>query len=89
MAAKLITYDLNKPGRDYDDLHNAIKKLGSWWHCLESTWIVDSTKAVSEIRDTLKAHIDSNDDLAVFSLSGGWATYGLSDKCNNWLRNHL
>jgi len=89
MAAKLITYDLKKPGRNYDNLHDAIKKLGSWWHCLESTWIVDTTKSASEIRDTLKSHIDTNDDLAVFSLSSGWATYGLSDECNNWLRNHL
>ena len=36
----LISYDLNSPGKNYAQLYAAIQKLGSWWHCLDSTWIV-------------------------------------------------
>ena len=89
MACNIISYDLDKPNRNYDDLYEAIKNLGSWWHCLESVWIVDSSKSTSEIRDELKSQLDSGDKLAVFKLSGAWATSNLSDDCNEWLRNHL
>lgn len=89
MACKLISYDLDKPNRNYTDLHEAIKSLGSWWHCLESVWIVDTLQTSAQIRDALKLHLDSGDKLAVFNLSGGWATYNLSKDCNDWLRNHL
>jgi hypothetical protein len=89
MAAQLISYDLRKPGRDYSSLYEAIKQLGSWWHCLESIWIVQTALSTAHVRDALKAHIDGNDGLVVLSLAGGWATYGLSEECNNWLRNNL
>lgn len=27
-----ISYDLLNPVRNYDELYNAIKSLGIWWH---------------------------------------------------------
>lgn len=89
MPAQLISYDLITPGRDYTNLHEAIKKLGSWWHCLESVWIVDTQTSTSSIRDTLSNHIDANDKLLVVQLQGSWATMHLSEQCNKWLRDHL
>jgi hypothetical protein len=89
MAAQLITYDLLAPGRDYSSLHLAIKELGSWWHCVESTWIVDSALPPSTIRDILRAHLDANDKLVVLQLEGHWASQHLNENCNNWLREHV
>ena len=43
MATMLIGYDLNRPGQNYDDLFDEIKNLGTWWHCLDSTWLVNKT----------------------------------------------
>ena len=38
-----INYDLNQPGQNYDELHEAIKSCcGVWWHYLDSTWLVDT-----------------------------------------------
>lgn len=89
MASRLISYDLSKPGRNYDDLYEAIKALGTWWHCLESVWIVETGKTCGQVRDELSPHLDSNDKLAVFTLQGGWATTGMSKDCNDWLHNNL
>jgi hypothetical protein len=89
MPAQLITYDLVSPGRDYSKLHDAIKNLGSWWHCIESTWIVDTLASTSSIRDTLTAHIDGNDKLLVVQLQGNWASMHLSDDCNRWMKEHV
>lgn len=45
----LITYDLKKPGQDYSNVHDAIKSCGTWWHYLESTWLVDSYLTAEQI----------------------------------------
>lgn len=89
MAIQLISYDLIAPGRDYSKLHEAIKNLGNWWHCLESTWIVNTSRTVSDIRDTLKNYVDDNDRLLVVTLGTSWASWRLSQQCNDWLRNNI
>lgn len=89
MTAKLIAYDLISPGKDYSTLHEAIKTLGAWWHCLDSTWIVVTSATTSSVRDVLKIYIDANDKLAVFDLGGSWATANLPQECNEWLRKHI
>uniref|UniRef100_UPI003FD8692B hypothetical protein n=1 Tax=Desulfovibrio sp. TaxID=885 RepID=UPI003FD8692B len=47
----LISYDLNAPGKNYDQLYDAIKSLGGWWHHLDSTWIVTHAGPATAIRD--------------------------------------
>lgn len=88
MAAYLITYDLNSPGQNYNDLHNAIKDLGTWWHCLDSTWIIKSNLTVVQIRDSLSTKIDKNDSLLVVSISTA-AWKGFSTDCSDWLKSNL
>lgn len=89
MGTYLITYDLHKPGQSYNKLYEAIKKLGSWWHCLDSNWIVTTNLNAVKIRDSLIPYLDPNDDLLVVHLSGEGAWRGFSDECSNWLKNNL
>ena len=85
----LISYDLNAPGQNYNDLYEAIEKLGSSWHCLDSTWIVDVDMTSTQIRDALKPYIDSNDCLLVVKCSGGGAWKGFDKDCSSWLKDNL
>lgn len=89
MPARLIGYDLSKSGQEYESLFAEIKKLGAWWHHLDSTWIVVTELSPSQIRDRLGRHIDQNDELAVFGLDGIWATKGIKKKGNSWLHKYL
>ncbi|MFH0022806.1 hypothetical protein ACFZAC_14525 [Pseudomonas fluorescens] len=89
MASVLITYDLITPGKNYAELHEAIKTLGSWWHCVESTWIIKSNLTLVQIRDALNTHVDSNDKLLVLGLSAAAAWVGLDKNCSDWLTNNL
>lgn len=89
MASVLITYDLITPGKKYAELHEAIKTLGSWWHCVESTWIIKSDLSLVQIRDALKKHVDSNDKLLVLGLSGAGAWVGFDKNCSDWLTSNL
>lgn len=85
----MVGYDLNDPGQDYSDLHEAIKDLGAWWHHLDSTWLVDTSKSTSEVRDELKQEMDSNDTLLVAKLSGGWSSWNVNESGTDWLHDHL
>ena len=89
MKTYLIGYDLDKPGQDYSNLIEAIKKIGTWWHCLDSTWLVKSNYTATQIRDYLLPHIDQNDELLVALLSGEAAWYGFKGDCSTWLTNNL
>lgn len=90
MKTYLISYDLNKPGQDYDPLYAAIKALSSgWWHCLDSTWVIKHSGPAAAIRDALASYLDASDDLLVVHLSGEGAWRGFVDKCSSWLVDSL
>jgi hypothetical protein len=83
----LIAYDIHPPdGKTYDDLTQAIQSLGSWWHHLETIWIVKCAHTPDEIRDRLKSYIGIEDQLLVIDISGdtaGWV--GVNDTGSKWL----
>lgn len=85
----LIGYDLNKSGQNYKTLIEEIKKLGNWWHCLDSTFNIKSSSTATIIRDHLMKFIYSNDELLVVCLTGEGAWTGFSTECSNWLKNNL
>ena len=89
MATYLVGYDLNTPGQDYKDLFEAIKGLGTWWHHLDSTWIVQHNGPAKDIRDALRPCLDSNDEMLVVKLTGEGAWTGFNDKGSQWLKNNL
>lgn len=89
METYLIGYDLNKAGQDYDTLIEKIKDLGTWWHCLDSTWIIKSNYTVVDIRNYLRQFIDGNDEILVVKLTGDAAWYGFSAEGSNWLKKNL
>jgi hypothetical protein len=90
-ATILIAYDVHPPkGAAYEKLVKAIQSLGSWWHHLETIWIVRSDQSVAEIRDLLSSHIGIEDQLLVIDISGdiaGWA--GVNDAGSNWLNENI
>ena len=83
----LISYDLCKPGRDYADLFDAIESLGSYSHCLESTWAVDSDLDLKQIYGKVYAKMDSNDRLLITPIDGYICR--LKEKNTDWLGKHL
>jgi hypothetical protein len=89
MASTLITYDLRAPGRNYNALYDAIKGLGSWWHCLDSNWIVQTNLTTVQVRDRLAVHLDANDKLLVVTLTGVGAWKGFDQNCSDWLTQNL
>jgi hypothetical protein len=77
-------------GEGYDDLTKKIQSLGTWWHHLESTWIVKCVHAPGEIRDQLKSHMGGDDQLLVIDISGDTAEWvGVNDAGSRWLKDTI
>ena len=88
MTAFSITYDLTAPGRNYEGLYEAIKKQGTWWHYLESTWLVSTNKTASQVWSDLSQYIDKNDNLLIIEVRdnvSGW----LPKKAWEWIHSHV
>ncbi len=89
MRTYLIAYDLRQPGRDYKTLFQALKSYGTWWHGLESTWMIRTAQSAEQIRDYLLGHMDRNDRLMVTGLTGEAAWCGLDAASSNWIHQQL
>lgn len=94
MATYIIGFDLNREGAGYSErnkaLSEAIKALsGTYWHHLDSTWIVVTEKTAAQIRDELAVHLDQNDELLVVLSGGAGAWEGFNTKGSQWLKDHL
>ena len=87
MTLYIISYDLSKPNRDYDGLYDTLKSFSSWWHYLESTWMISTTDTSDEVFEKLKPHIDEDDNLLIIEAGkkrSGW----LPKKAWEWIKNH-
>ncbi len=89
MPAYWIGYKLEAKGQNYDGLYSAIKDIGGWWRHTTSSWIVTSNSKATDIRDTLKEHIDENDTLIVAKLSGEAAWANIGKNGSEWLKSNL
>ncbi len=88
MSAFLVTYDLRQPGRDYADLYDAIKRGRTWWHFLESVWLLDTPESADDIWKSVRGCIDENDFLLVIEVRDnvqGW----LPQDAWRWIHQHV
>ena len=84
----IIMYDLRAPGRNYEQLYQAIKSYGTWGKLTESSWAIVSNQTVENIRNFLLNFIDGNDRIMVI-LSGKSAAWQNIMAENNWLQQNL
>lgn len=89
----LISYDLNKTGKNYEGVYQAIKdaSTGVWCHPLESTWLIKSTlSSANSVFEKIKPELDSDDRCFVIEVSNnyqGWLTKKMWDYINENLFN--
>ncbi len=74
----VVSYDLSK-SRNYTGLHEALKGYPSWWHYLDSTWLIISQNDSQQVYRELSQHIDPEDKMLV--MEAGKDYYG-------WISEH-
>lgn len=82
MAIYLVTYDLKAPGRNYQPVHDYLKRFT---HCkgLESVYLIDTESSATQVCDALKAIIDANDVVLVIRLARNGASHNYT--CMKWI----
>ena len=85
----IISYDLSKPGRNYDSLIQRIKSYGSWARLGGSAYIIQSIDSAVDVRNYLTEVLDGNDSLFVGAISAPAAWSGLGEEVSNWIINTL
>jgi hypothetical protein len=84
----LISYDLNKPTKDYSSFFETLKAQGHWWHYLKHTWLVDTQKTPGDIYEALRHHMDTTDRILITQMIGpymGW----LEQDAWTWIQQRL
>ena len=91
MATILIAYDIHRlEGDAYDQLLQVIKTLGTWWHHLETIWIVRCSQTPLQVRNLLKSRIGSDDQLLVIDISDDTAEWlGINEAGAHWLQANM
>lgn len=78
-----ISYDLNKQGKNYEGLYEAIKNF-DYYHVMDSVWFIKTNFTALEIYNKLKPQIDADNFLFVSEINSNY--YGFLQKnVWNWL----
>lgn len=84
----LVTYDLKKPGKDYVSLHNTLKTATSWWHYIDSTWIIKTEQPVEYWSEKIRSVIDGNDNFLIVDITKQRRQGWLPKKAWEWIRKN-
>ena len=73
----MITYDLNSPGQNYEDVTKTIKdcSTGVWCNYWKSAYLIQTKKTVQQITDAIEPFLDKNDRLIIIEVKRnyqGW-----------------
>jgi hypothetical protein len=81
-----ISYELQKPGQNYNDLYETIKKAPSWCHPMTSHWFIRTDESAQTWVDRLRRVMDQNDFIFVVDITGqdrqGWMPQSAWDWLN-------
>lgn len=86
MKVYQIDYDLRKQ-KNYEALHERIRSYGTYCNPLKSSWLIATNQTAIQVRDYLRAVMDSDDGLLVTNVQAEAAWYGLEGNgISNWLQ---
>ena len=89
MTTYSISYDLDSPNRNYAGVIAEIKRLANGYCSVtESHWLINSNSTAAELCTSIYSKMDSGDKLIVHSVGNSWATNGMDNEVNSWLKNN-
>ena len=73
----MITYDLNNPGKNYENVINIIKKCstGKWYSCWKSSYLIQSTRSSQLIYNDIAKYLDDNDTIFISECTKNYCGY--------------
>ena len=83
-----LTYDLHKPGQNYEALKKELKASTNWWHYLQSTWLIYTSETANQLWNRIAPIIDKNDSVLIIEVRNnkqGW----LPEEAWKWINSHI
>lgn len=88
MSVYWVNYDLNRPGQEYGDLIAYLKSHRGWAKPAKSSFFVDTDLTGEQLLKGILGHVDAGDRVALVEVTDQyWATFGMPDDVNDWLRS--
>lgn len=84
-----IAFRLDNVTDDPAALLDRIKSFVSWWHGVDSVWMVCSDLSPSAIRDDLSEVMPPGQLLVVDVTGQSWAHVGIDSEGSEWLKEHV
>lgn len=88
MSALLVTYDLNNPGQNYENLLKIIKSY-DWIKLSESSYAIASEEEPQDVYKKIQSYIDKTDRIVIVALNLPWWGYVVDNSVRVWLNTHL
>jgi|GEM_PF-220463 len=88
MSVYAISYDLNKPGQNYDGLYQEIKNFGGYWHYLDSMWLVSTSLSATQMSERMLKHTDYNDQFLIIRVVDDYQGW-LPKAAWAWIHQHI
>ena len=83
MPLLLVTYDLNRPEKDYSDLFKHIERYSNV-RLSESSYAIITDKAPKAVCEELKKYVNKKDSVYIITLKRPYDGYG-SKFVTDWL----
>lgn len=88
MKVYIVNYDLKKQGKDYEGLNKTLKTAHTWWHYLDSCWLIKTGLSADQWADKLKQHLDIDDYLLIVE-AGSDRQGRLPKKAWDWIYKNM
>lgn len=89
MAAYMITYDLNSPGQNYDDVIKTIKDSSlAWCSYWESSYLIKTNLTPDSIMTNIKPYLDNGDKFIVIEVKNNYSGW-LTEKQWKFIRENI
>lgn len=91
MSLICVVYDLKGPGQKWAKIDEALQKAGfDWYKICNTTYLLGTdSSAIAGVYAKVKPHLDGNDVLAIFPITGPLQPHGLTDDQKSWIRDRL
>ena len=83
-----VSYDLKSPGQNYTDLISELKKSSSWWHYLDSTWLIRTQESASQLWERISSYFDKNDYALIIEVGKDYQGW-LPEKAWEWIKENV
>jgi len=90
MGTYLVSYDLSKPHRGYEELETYLRSNPDWARVLQSVWFVQTQLTARALAEEVARRVDSDDHFVVtplFTPVGQYSVwYNLDPQVDAWLK---